>query len=132
LSEIGPIEMELPECRPSGTFARKWTKNLYLIVSPFLVIAFCIMAYDVFESAPPGGTGAALGKISLWFLGLLGYLALIDPCVAKGDYRESCAAWRQDCKASWFRSLPINDHCTATFRCSRLSGMKLARSPYLV
>jgi hypothetical protein len=77
LSEIGPIDMELAECRPAGTFSRTWTRRSKLLTSGLFSFAFCIYAYSTLDSAQPGEISAAIGKISLRCFELLGYLAFI-------------------------------------------------------
>jgi hypothetical protein len=77
LPEIGPVEMVLAECRPSGTFSRDWARRVYLIAGGIFLIMFWIDAYVALTSAPPEGTGVAIWDITQKLLGLLGYGAIL-------------------------------------------------------
>jgi hypothetical protein len=77
LSEIGPIDMEIAECRPVGTFSRIWTRRSKLLTSGLFSFGFCIYAYSTLDSAQPGEISASIGKISLRCFELLAYLTFI-------------------------------------------------------
>jgi hypothetical protein len=77
LSEIGPIGIECPDCRPSSISRQNWLRRLYPFVFALFLIWLCIDAFSSLRSEPPNLTEAVIWNIALKFLGLLAYDALM-------------------------------------------------------